>query len=214
MNKIFKVKRNAFGQSVVCSEITKSRTKGHVVASALAVALAGMMASGGVYALTALEGAKDTGAGILAVGENADAVAKYAIAIGDRSIAKQLFSIAIGGGSINDSAGSIALGLNSYIKGRGSDNSGNQGNNIAIGRDAQVAGETPVIGDFSNINLNNGYSENSIAIGYSSQVKSGMNALAIGAYSETQGRGTALGPNSMAKGTSVAIGYAFIMQTL
>ncbi|MCU9998109.1 YadA-like family protein [[Pasteurella] aerogenes] len=46
MNKIFKVKRNAFGQSVVCSEITKSRTKGHIVASALAVAVAGMMVSG------------------------------------------------------------------------------------------------------------------------------------------------------------------------
>ncbi|MFA9486770.1 MULTISPECIES: YadA-like family protein [unclassified Moraxella] len=37
MNKIFKVKRNSLGQSVVCSEIATSRSKGRVVASALAL---------------------------------------------------------------------------------------------------------------------------------------------------------------------------------
>ncbi len=48
MNKIFKVKRNRVGQSVVTSELSKSQTKGRLVASALAVAVAGMMASSGV----------------------------------------------------------------------------------------------------------------------------------------------------------------------
>ncbi|MDO4441527.1 MAG: YadA-like family protein [Moraxella sp.] len=40
MNKIFKVKRNSAGQSVVCSEIATSRSKGRVIASALALAVA------------------------------------------------------------------------------------------------------------------------------------------------------------------------------
>lgn len=39
MNKIFKVKRNSLGQSVVCSEIATSRSKGRVVASALALSV-------------------------------------------------------------------------------------------------------------------------------------------------------------------------------
>ncbi|WFF38225.1 hypothetical protein LU290_08175 [Moraxella nasibovis] len=42
MNKVFKVKRNAQGQSVVCAETAKSRSKGRViVAAALSVVCAG-----------------------------------------------------------------------------------------------------------------------------------------------------------------------------
>lgn len=44
MNKIFKVKRNSLGQSVVCSEIATSRSKGRVIASALALAVASTVA--------------------------------------------------------------------------------------------------------------------------------------------------------------------------
>ncbi|STZ06156.1 YadA-like family protein [Moraxella ovis] len=40
MNKIFKVKRNSLGQSVVCSEIATSRSKCRVIASALALTIA------------------------------------------------------------------------------------------------------------------------------------------------------------------------------
>ncbi|STY86119.1 chromosome segregation protein SMC [Moraxella ovis] len=44
VNKIFKVKRNSLGQSVVCSEIATSRSKGRVIASALALAVASTVA--------------------------------------------------------------------------------------------------------------------------------------------------------------------------
>ncbi|QLB43905.1 YadA-like family protein [Mannheimia pernigra] len=40
MNKIFKVKKNALGQSVACSELATSRSKSRVVATALALAVA------------------------------------------------------------------------------------------------------------------------------------------------------------------------------
>lgn len=104
MNKIFKVKRNSRGQSVVCSEIAKSHTSGKITAIAAGIALA--LVSGGAHALTALEGAKDTGAGYLAVGEQATADNSYAL--GDSSLASAAGATAFSGSEASG-VGSVAM---------------------------------------------------------------------------------------------------------
>lgn len=108
MNKIFKVKRNAAGQSVVCSEIAKSHTAGKVTAIAAGITLA--LVSGGAHALTALEGAKDTGAGYLAVGDGADAAGYSSVAIGTDAVAMEDGTVAIGVGSVSAGGNSVAVG--------------------------------------------------------------------------------------------------------
>lgn len=69
MNKIFKVKRNSAGQSVVCSEIATSRSKGRVIASALALAVATAATSAHAVEISQVNGLQD------ALNEKADRVA-------------------------------------------------------------------------------------------------------------------------------------------
>ncbi|MFB6350021.1 hypothetical protein ACFBZI_11370 [Moraxella sp. ZJ142] len=85
MNKIFKTKRNSRGQSVVCSEIAKSSTKGRIIASALAVAVVGLMNTAHAEEVAILGTA--TGTNAVAVGDDSYATSTSGIATGFGAVA-------------------------------------------------------------------------------------------------------------------------------
>ena len=116
MNKIFKVKQNAFGQSVVCSEKTKARGKMKSITLAIVTA-SSMMGAGEAMAVTAV----GTGGGTVAI--VGDTAGNIAIAGKGEASANRTNSIAIGNnvtmpsiGGYIDSGENVAIGANLRLR--------------------------------------------------------------------------------------------------
>ncbi|MFC0820893.1 YadA-like family protein [Moraxella marmotae] len=190
MNKVFKVKRNSRGQSVVCSEIAKSHS---VIASTAKTAVAAAVLS----ALTAVpnlasaavtEGTQ-TGSRALAVGAGSAASGTNATAVGTDSKATGADTTAIGRGAI--------AGTNTV-------------NATAIGSGANAPAKHALAIGGKTLASNEG----SIAIGFGSEA-TGQEAVAIGgsnwnasvASRAIGDQSIAIGPNTKARGhSSVVIG--------
>lgn len=204
------VKRNALGQSVVCSEKTKARGKVKSIALAVATAsamLASVDAVAGVYASG--DGTTSTIEGVTLVG---DASGSLAIVSKGEASASGNGAIAIGSGSQALSQGSVAL-FGGFANSR---------NSIAIGSAASTMGINALalngVGDGDNSVSIKGYTagNGSIAIGGGAY---GDGSIAIGGNTEMNAsqavsiNGSARAANSLAAvggategASSIAIG--------
>lgn len=140
MNKIYMVKRNAHGQSVVCSEKTKARGKVKSIVLAVVTASA-MMASVDVLAATAT----GTGTAVVA-GDATSAVAitsqgtstatgENSIAIGEATESLGANTIVIGENSSAIQTGDIVIGKNNKLTAGTDYGRLNGKNNIVLGND-------------------------------------------------------------------------------
>ncbi|EGE20139.1 YadA-like family protein [Moraxella catarrhalis] len=193
MNKIYKVKKNAAGHLVACSEFAKGHTKKAVLGSLLIVGALGM-------ATTASVQAKGTGAHIVGINNGNQAPGDYSfIGGGDYNQAKGDYSF-IGGGDSNTAEGThstIGGGIANEAKGNystvggGSTNEakGNYStvaggaNNKAEGKYSTVAGgannKANGEGSFAAGVENEANAENAVALGKKNIIK-GKNSVAIG----------------------------------
>lgn len=207
MNKIFKVKRNSAGQSVVCSE--KSRTRGKPKALVAAVVVASMSATGAiastVYQTTAAEMKLDDRQTIL-IGQNLRV---------ETETGYPSFNTVIGSNSnVYDLSKSISLGDNNTLGSASTIDNGNQSQlAIAIGSNNTVTAQAIGIGDSTKATR-----AFAIAIGQKGSSQEGTQAtgfgsIALGGHARALGenitlaRTIAIGQLSLAEGgQAVAIG--------
>ena len=193
MNKIFKVKRNSAGQSVVCSE--KSRTRGKPKALVAAVVVASMSATGAiastVYQTTAAEMKLDDRQTIL-IGQNLRV---------ETETGYPSFNTVIGSNSnVYDLSKSISLGDNNTLGSASTIDNGNQPQlAIAIGSNNTVTAQAIGIGDSTK--ATNSFA---IAIGQKGSSQEGTQATGFGSIA-LGGHARALGENIMLART-IAIG--------
>ena len=193
MNKIYKVKKNAAGHLVACSEFAKGHTKKAVLGSLLIVGALGM-------ATTASVQAKGTGAHIVGINNGNQAPGDYSfIGGGDYNQAKGDYSF-IGGGDSNTAEGTystIGGGIANEAKGNYSTVGGGSANeakgnystvagganNKAEGKYSTVAGgannKANGEGSFAAGVENEANAENAVALGKKNIIK-GKNSVAIG----------------------------------
>ncbi|MFB6349997.1 YadA-like family protein [Moraxella sp. ZJ142] len=207
MNKIFKTKRNALGQSVVCSEIAKSHGKGFkLTVSALAVA--GAMWGGVVQAAVTSETTQTT------------SPAYFNINKGER-----LSEVTLGAGEDDARNGSfgvrVAKDYGYTIVDNKTANGAKEKATLAVGAYANAVSQGGIaIGNFAQAGRDNGKKGSSqagrgaIAIGYGAEAR-GEESLAIGGSNHDAGlaakalgeQSMAIGPNTIARGhSSIAIG--------
>ena len=181
MNKIYKVKKNAAGHSVACSEFAKGHTKKAVLGSLLIVGALGMATTASVQA------ANGTGAHIVGINNDNQAPGNYSfIGSGQYNTTEGNYST-IGGGQFNTAE---ATGTHSTIGG-GNENKaiGNNSTvaggykNEAIGNNSTVAGgsdnRAKGAGSFAAGVENQANTENAVAVGKKNIINGG-NSVAIG----------------------------------
>lgn len=204
------VKRNAHDQSVVTSEIAKSRTKGHVVAFTLMVIMAGLIASGGASAAIKI----NPNTGVHQVLNLNLANSPDAIAVTD-----EMYKL-IEEKRKTQSTVYTNEGLTSFDNGATSDKNhsywiknttGLASSAITIGNTylaSKLQGETlPYATSANHISIGNGAkASNSISLGYFAQ-SGGGGAMAFGDFSKVRDHsGIAFGFASESYNSGVAIG--------
>ena len=178
MNKIYKVKKNAAGHSVACSEFAKGHTKKAVLGSLLIVGILGM-------ATTASAQKAGNTTNKISGGDNNTAKGTYlTIGGGDNNTAKGIYST-IGGGGYNQATienSTVGGGGYNQAKGRNSTVAGGYKNEatgadstIAGGRKNQATGE----GSFAAGIDNKANAKNAVALGNKNSIE-GTNSVAIG----------------------------------
>ncbi|MPX22190.1 YadA-like family protein [Moraxella catarrhalis] len=212
MNKIYKVKKNAAGHSVACSEFAKGHTKKAVLGSLLIVGILGMATTASAQNKTSNTTNEISGKGTHIGG-------------GDYNEANGTY-LTIGGGFFNEATGKYSTigggffneATNEYSTVGGGDNNlatgkystiGGGDNNSATGRYSTIAGgwlnqatghSSTVAGGRNNQATNEnstvGGGRDNQAIGHNSTVTGGYNNRATGRDSTIAG-----GRNNQAKGT-------------
>ena len=214
MNKIYKVKKNAAGHSVACSEFAKGHTKKAVLGSLLIVGILGM-------ATTASAQKAGNTTNKISGGDNNTAKGTYlTIGGGDNNTAKGIYST-IGGGGYNEAtnqystigggANNTAKGIYSTIGGGGYNQAtienstvGGGGYNQAKGRNSTVAGgyKNEATGADSTIaggRKNQATGEGSFAAGIDNKANA-KNAVALGNKNSIEGTNSvAIGSNNTVK---------------
>ena len=182
MNKIYKVKKNAAGHLVACSEFAKGHTKKAVLGSLLIVGALGM-------ATTASVQAKGTGA-YIAINDkknnhNNNATGDYSTVSGGQfNTAKGNYST-VSGGFTNEAEGeysTVAGGANNEADGDYSTVGGGDGNK-AKGKYSTIAGgygnEAKGEGSFAAGVKNKANADNAVALGKENNIE-GKGSVAIG----------------------------------
>ncbi|WP_273643796.1 YadA-like family protein [Moraxella catarrhalis] len=231
MNKIYKVKKNAAGHLVACSEFAKGHTKKAVLGSLLIVGILGMAttASAKLVSVGSNKINQDGGAHVSGGDDNQAEGTHSTISGGLGNTAKGNYSTASGGlgntaegthstisGGLGNTAkgnySTVAGGANNQAKGNYSTASGGSGNTaegnystVAGGRDNQAKG----IGSFAAGVGNQANTENAVALGKENIIK-GKNSVAIGSkntVAEGQENVFILGSNTTGvKNNSVLLG--------
>ena len=207
MNKIYKVKKNAAGHLVACSEFAKGHTKKAVLGSLLIVGALGM-------ATTASAQQKGEGA-YIGVNKHSEASGKYSfIGSGGYNKAKGTYST-IGGGLYNEATNEYstivgggynkATGRYSTIGGGSNNEATNEYSTIVGGDDNKATGRYSTIGGGDNNTAEGTYS--TIAGGRDNQA-TGTGSFAAGVKNKANAdNAVALGKENNIEGTnSVAIG--------
>lgn len=200
MNQKYIVKLNAHGQSVVCSELTRSHGKVKSIALAVATALA-MMASVDTLAATAtgtgtavMDG-DATGTIAITSQGTATATGENSIAIGDATESLGANTIVIGENSSAIQTGDIVIGKNNKLTATVDYGTLNGKNNIVLGNDnthsveddgwgGRASNGTIMIGSNNSIGGRNSVAD--VAFGIDNSAIIGQNSV-IG--SETDGGG-------------------------
>ena len=228
MNKIYKVKKNAAGHLVACSEFAKGHTKKAVLGSLLIVGILGMATTASAQKTIAHKG-KGTHS-IIGGGEANEANGNYSTVSGGEYNQANGTHSTIGGGSINTADGThstIGGGYNNEADGNYSTVGGgdyNQANgthstigggyfNIAEGTHSTIAGgydnRAKGEGSFAAGIKNQANADNAVAVG-KENIINGDNSVAIGSKNAvTQGQTNVfiLGSNtSDAQSNSVLLG--------
>ena len=210
MNKIYKVKKNAAGHSVACSEFAKGHTKKAVLGSLLIVGILGMATTESAQAASGTGTDSTIGGG----NEN-EANNTYSTVGGGYYNQANGESSTIGGGYIN-----IADGMHSTIGGGYVNQATGNNSTVAGGYYNQATGNSSAIGGGSNNQATKEYStvgggSGNHATGESSTIAGGSNNQATGKGSFAAGidnkananNAVALGnKNSITGKNSVAIG--------
>ncbi|MPW71160.1 cell surface protein [Moraxella catarrhalis] len=187
MNKIYKVKKNAAGHSVACSEFAKGHTKKAVLGSLLIVGILGMATTASAQQTIAHQG--NGTHSIIGGGDGNQADGDYSTVSGGEYNTATGKHSTIGGGYINDADGTYSTIGGGYINKAKGDYSTVGGGyyNQATGRNSTVAG---------------GYKNE--ATGEDSTVAGGANNQAKGKHSTVGG-----GNGNKAEGeySTVAGGY-------
>ncbi|MPX05290.1 cell surface protein [Moraxella catarrhalis] len=205
MNKIYKVKKNAAGHLVACSEFAKGHTKKAVLGSLLIVGALGM--------------ATTASAGLVSVGNNKiNKDGGAYVSGGDYNQAEGNYSF-IGGGSDNEAKGdysTVGGGIANEAKGNHSTASGGF-TNKAKGNYSTVAGgaKNEANGDYSTIaggGNNQATNENStVGGGRHNQATGNNSTVAGGSHNQATGRNSTVagGSHNQATGrnSTVAGGY-------
>ena len=213
MNKIYKVKKNAAGHLVACSEFAKGHTKKAVLGSLLIVGILGMATTASAQAKTNQNQGKGAHIGINNNDNQAPGDYSF-IGGGDYNQAKGKYSF-IGGGSDNEAKGNYSTvggGIANEAKGEYSTASGGF-TNKAEGEYSTVAGgaNNKAKGNYSTV----AGGKNNQATGLNSTVAGGSDNQATGTGSFAAGVGNkantenavAVGKRNIIEGTnSVAIG--------
>nr|ACB59386.1 UspA1 [Moraxella catarrhalis] len=200
MNKIYKVKKNAAGHLVACSEFAKGHTKKAVLGSLLIVGILGMATTASAQK-TSSTTSSNKGEGAYIGGDNDnEAKGMYStISGGLTNTAKGTYSF-IGGGLGNEAEGdysiiggglgnqakgkysTVAGGANNQAKGNYSTVAGGK-NNQATGLNSTVAGgsdnQATGTGSFAAGVGNKATANNAVALGNKNSIK-GKNSVAIG----------------------------------
>nr|ACC44785.1 UspA1 [Moraxella catarrhalis] len=200
MNKIYKVKKNAAGHLVACSEFAKGHTKKAVLGSLLIVGILGMATTASAQK-TSSTTSSNKGEGAYIGGDNDnEAKGMYStISGGLTNTAKGTYSFIggglgneaegdysiIGGGLSNQAKGkysTVAGGANNQAKGNYSTVAGGK-NNQATGLNSTVAGgsdnQATGTGSFAAGVGNKATANNAVALGNKNSIK-GKNSVAIG----------------------------------
>ena len=150
MNKIYKVKKNAAGHLVACSEFAKGHTKKAVLGSLLIVGILGMATTASAQKTIAHKGKGEYS--IVGDGKDNEANGNYStVGGGDYNQANGTHST-IGGGYFNIAEGThstIAGGYDNRAKGEGSfaagiKNQANADNAVAVGKENVINGDNSV----------------------------------------------------------------------
>ncbi|MPX68553.1 YadA-like family protein [Moraxella catarrhalis] len=193
MNKIYKVKKNAAGHLVACSEFAKGHTKKAVLGSLLIVGILGMATT----ASAQVTSSKGTGAHI-GVNNNNEAPGNYSFIGGGRyNKAKSTYST-IGGGLFNEATNEYSTIVGGgYNKAKGTYSTiGGGYNNEAKGEKSTIGGgdDNIATGDYSTIG---GGDENeakgkysTIGGGYQNQAEGEKSTIAGGYKNEAKGIGS------------------------
>ena len=229
MNKIYKVKKNAAGHLVACSEFAKGHTKKAVLGSLLIVGILGMATTAsaqktsvsreGTGTHSIIGGGKDNEAkgaySTVGGGDYNEAKGTYSTVGGGSSNAAEGEKSTIGGGFANEATGThstIGGGDNNKAKGNYSTVGGGNYNRatgkystIAGGRKNQAKGESSTIGGGDDNEATGKYS--TIAGGYGNEAK-GEGSFAAGVKNKANANNAvALGKENNIEGKgSVAIG--------
>ncbi|MPX50918.1 cell surface protein [Moraxella catarrhalis] len=231
MNKIYKVKKNAAGHLVACSEFAKGHTKKAVLGSLLIVGALGMAttASARLVSVGSTTNKVNTVGAHVGGGDNNQAEGEHStIGGGDNNTAEGTHST-IGGGFANTAEGThstIGGGYYSQAKGKYSTIGGGYGNQaegehstIAGGRNNQAKGTGSFaagVGNQANAknavavgkeNIING--DNSVAIGSKNTVAQGQtNVFILGSNTTNAQSGSVLLGNKTAGKTATAVNSA------
>ncbi|RKM44859.1 YadA-like family protein [Moraxella catarrhalis] len=233
MNKIYKVKKNAAGHLVACSEFAKGHTKKAVLGSLLIVGILGMATTASAQLVsvgnTTNKANQAEGAHVGGGNDNQAEGAHSTIGGGDSNTAIGAHST-IGGGFANEAKGTYSTigggndnrATNKYstIGGGNYNRATGMYSTIAGGRKNQANGESSTIGGGDNNTAEGTHStiaggKNNQATGLNSTVAGGYDNRAAGAGSFAAGVGNqantdnavALGKNNIITGeNSVAIG--------
>ncbi|MPX88565.1 cell surface protein [Moraxella catarrhalis] len=182
MNKIYKVKKNAAGHLVACSEFAKGHTKKAVLGSLLIVGILGMATTASAQKSSSNKG---LGAYIAINDKNNNAKGNYSTVSGGQfNTAKGNYST-VSGGTINQ-----AIGEHSTVSGGFTNKAKGNYSTVSGGYNNEAKGEKSTIGG----------GDDNIAEGAYSTIGGGDNNTATGKYSTIAG-----GRDNQAKGIDSTI---------
>ncbi|MPW69980.1 cell surface protein, partial [Moraxella catarrhalis] len=187
MNKIYKVKKNAAGHSVACSEFAKGHTKKAVLGSLLIVGALGMATTASAQLLPNVGNHTINHAGGAHVGGGGynTAEGKYSTVGGGATNSATGTNSTVGGGFSNEATGTdstVGGGNNNEATGTNS-TVGGGATNSATGTDSTVAGgksnQAQGAGSFAAGVGNKANADNAVALGKENNIE-GKNSVAIG----------------------------------
>ncbi|MPW55229.1 cell surface protein [Moraxella catarrhalis] len=187
MNKIYKVKKNAAGHLVACSEFAKGHTKKAVLGSLLIVGALGMATTASAQLVRVGNTINKAGGAHVGGGDDNQADGTFSTIGGghlNTTYAKGTYST-IGGGYANEADGTYSTIGGGYInKAKGAYSTiGGGYYNQATGRNSTVAGgyknEATGTGSFAAGVENKANANNAVALGNKNTIK-GENSVAIG----------------------------------
>ena len=196
MNKIYKVKKNAAGHLVACSEFAKGHTKKAVLGSLLIVGILGMATTASAQAKTNQNQGK--GAHIVGIKNGNQAPGNYSTVSGGQfNTAKGNYST-IGGGTINKAIGNYSTVSGGTINDATGNYSTVSGGTIneAIGNYSTVSGgfTNEAIGNYSTVGGGNGNTaENeysTVGGGHGNKAKGKYSTIAGGYDNRATGEGS------------------------